>query len=155
MRRASDRAAAKPARGGVPNALFIWASAEELPPELTGVTQLDAIMPWGRLLHTLLGRDPATLARLAGACHPGAGFLVALNLHAWRPPVQEVSGLPEPDPRWVREQLAPAYAEAGWRLAQSRLLTAPEIDGLHSSWARRLHFSRQRLDVLALTGTVQ
>jgi 16S rRNA (adenine(1408)-N(1))-methyltransferase len=37
---ASRRAAAKPERGGLPNALFVVAAAEALPVELTGVANL-------------------------------------------------------------------------------------------------------------------
>lgn len=154
MRRVSARAAAGPARGGLPNALFVRAAVERLPPELTGVSALQVVMPWGSLLHTVLGGDPQALAGLAAACRPGASFLIALNLHAWRPPVPDVADLPEPDPAWAHETLATAYAAAGLRLGQVRHLTGHEVADLHSSWARRLAASRQRLDVLALTGTV-
>jgi 16S rRNA (adenine(1408)-N(1))-methyltransferase len=40
MAEASRRAAAKPRRGGLPNALFVVAAAEALPPELAGVAEL-------------------------------------------------------------------------------------------------------------------
>jgi 16S rRNA (adenine(1408)-N(1))-methyltransferase len=94
MRRASALAAA---RNGLPNALFVWAPVEQLPAELSGVTELHVIMPWGRLLRAMIRADPAVLSQLAAACVPGARLLVALNLHAWHPPVPEVSGAPAPD----------------------------------------------------------
>ncbi|MPZ25648.1 MAG: hypothetical protein GEV12_04175 [Micromonosporaceae bacterium] len=157
MRRASQRAAA--GRGGLPNAIFIWAPVERLPPELTGVTELHMIMPWGSLLRAVAGGDPEVLAGLAGACRPGARFRIALNLHPWRSAgggaVPELGGLPEPDPGWAQTTLADRYAVAGWQLDQADYLTGPEIEALDSSWTRRLRSSRPgRFDVLALTGTV-
>jgi 16S rRNA (adenine(1408)-N(1))-methyltransferase len=40
MAEAARRAAAKPSRGGLPNALFVVAAVEALPPELTGLAYL-------------------------------------------------------------------------------------------------------------------
>lgn len=153
MRRASARATA---RNGLPNARFVWASVEQLPPELTGVTELHVIMPWGSLLRTMLGGDPAALAALAHACAPGARFLVALNLHAWRPPAPEVGGVPEPAPDWALDELAPVYARAGWRLERADYLDDQQVTALRSSWTRRLRSSRAgRFGVLALSGSVR
>ncbi|HEY8471377.1 MAG TPA: hypothetical protein VIL37_01935 [Natronosporangium sp.] len=139
----------------MPNAIFVWASVERLPPELTGATELHVIMPWGSLLRAVLGGDPAVLAGLARACEPGARFLVAVNLHAWRPPVPEVGDLPEPTPEWAHELLVGAYAKAGWRLETAEYLDGKQIEALHSSWAKRLRASRGgRLGVLGLTGSI-
>jgi SAM-dependent methyltransferase len=150
MRRASARAAR---RDGLPNAAFVWASVERLPPELTGVTELHVVMPWGSLLRAVLGGDEGALAGLARACAPGARFLVALNLHAWRPPVAEIGGLAEPTPESAIDELAPVYARAGWQLEDAAYLDATQIEALQSSWTRRLNRSRAgRFDVLALTG---
>lgn len=138
MRRTSRRAAT---RDGLPNLRFVWAAVEQLPPELTGVTELHVILPWGSLRRAVLGETPEVLARLAAACRPGARFLVALN--------------EPPDPRGARDTLARTYAEAGWQLARADQLAGPEIDELHSSWARRLGPARSgQPGVLALTGTI-
>jgi 16S rRNA (adenine(1408)-N(1))-methyltransferase len=149
MRRASSRK-------GAPNAVFVWASVEQLPPELTGVTELHVIMPWGSLLRGILGTDPAPLAGLARACEPGARLFIALNLHAWRPPVPEVGGIPEPTPGWALDELAPVYAEAGWRLDRAEYLDDKRVEALHSSWTKRLRASRPgRLGVLAVSGSLR
>jgi 16S rRNA (adenine(1408)-N(1))-methyltransferase len=146
------------ARNRLANAIFVWASVEQLPPGLTGVTELHVIMPWGSLLRSVLGgdgqgSDPAVLAGLADACVPGARLFIALNLHAWRPPVPEVGTVPEPTPRWALDELAGVYAKAGWRLETAEYLDDPQIDGLHSSWTKRLRAPRRgRFGVLALRG---
>src|SRR3954447_20734462 len=47
MRKVAARAAAKPAKGGTANALFLWAAAERWPAELSGITEVHSLMPWG------------------------------------------------------------------------------------------------------------
>ena len=147
MRRAAARAAARPAKGGVPNGLFVWAAAEDLPPELTEVTELHCLMPWGSLLRGLAAPDPALLRALATRCRVGAPFLVTLNLHAWRPPVPEVGDAPEPTPDDPR--LRAAYAAAGWTIDSAAHADAAELG---TSWTKRLGSSRTNLAVLALRG---
>src|SRR3954454_4564588 len=76
MRRTAARAAAKPARGGVPNALFVWAAVEQLPAELTAITEVHCLMPWGSLLRAMVTPDDDVLRAVAARCTRGARFLV-------------------------------------------------------------------------------
>jgi 16S rRNA (adenine(1408)-N(1))-methyltransferase len=154
MRRTAARAAAKPDRGGVPNALFVWAAVEQLPAELTGVTGVHCLMPWGSLLRALVMPDDAVLRAIAAQCAPGAQFLITLNLHAWRPSVPEVGATAEPTPESAATSLAEAYLAAGWRLDSSAYLDRPAIAELGTSWTKRLGSSRTELGVLALRGTI-
>jgi 16S rRNA (adenine(1408)-N(1))-methyltransferase len=154
MRRTAARAAAKPAKGGTPNAIFVWAAVEQLPPDLDGITEVHSLMPWGSLLRALVAPDEEVLRAVAGRCRPGAPFLVTLNLHAWRPPVPEVGGTPEPTPESATERLAPAYARAGWTLESAEYLDDAAIAALGTSWTKRLGSSRESLAVLALRGTI-
>jgi 16S rRNA (adenine(1408)-N(1))-methyltransferase len=153
MRRTAARAAAKPAKGGVPNALFVWAAVEDLPTELTGITEVHSLMPWGSLLRALVTPDPEVLGAVAGRCVPGAPFLVTLNLHAWRPAVPEVGATVEPRPD-AMDGLALGYAAAGWRIESVDYLDAAGVAELGTSWTKRLSSSRTALDVLALRGTI-
>jgi 16S rRNA (adenine(1408)-N(1))-methyltransferase len=152
MRRVSAKAAAKPTRGGLANLRYVWAGAEALPPALREITELHVMMPWGSLLRGVLGSDVAMLRGLAAACVPGARLWIALNLRAWRPPVPEVGEHPEPTPDSAIETLCPLYAAAGWSLESARYLDAEEIACLTTSWTRRLNSSRDRFEVLELTG---
>jgi 16S rRNA (adenine(1408)-N(1))-methyltransferase len=154
MRRTALRAAAKPARGGAPNAVFVWAAVEQLPPELTGVTEVHSLMPWGSLLRALVTPELAVLRAVAERCRPGAPFLVTLNLHAWRPPVAEVGETAEPTPSSALAELAPAYADAGWSLTSADYLDDAALADLGTSWTKRLGSSRPELAVLALRGTI-
>jgi 16S rRNA (adenine(1408)-N(1))-methyltransferase len=141
-------------RTDVANLLFVWAAVEQLPAELTGVGEVHVLMPWGSLLRGMLGDGSEVLGALAGRCVPNAGFLVTLNLHAWRPPVPEVGTHPEPTPDTAMSELAELYGRHGWRLEEAHYLDDELIARLATSWTRRLNSSRDRLDVLALTGLV-
>jgi 16S rRNA (adenine(1408)-N(1))-methyltransferase len=154
MRRTAARAAAKPAKGGTPNAIFVWAAVEQLPAELTGITEVHSLMPWGSLLRALVFPDDAVLGAVAARCRPGAPFLVTLNLHAWRPPVPEVGPAPEPTPDSAADRLAAAYARCGWTLSSAEYLDDAGIAALGTSWTKRLGSSRDSLAVLALRGTI-
>ncbi|HEX2901813.1 MAG TPA: class I SAM-dependent methyltransferase [Jatrophihabitans sp.] len=136
------------------NLLFLWAAVEQLPAELRAIDELHVLMPWGSLLRGMLGEPPAVLAGLAARCTPGARFLITLNLHAWRPPVPEVGGHPEPTPDSAQADLAAGYARAGWAIERAWYLDEAGIAELATSWTRRLNSSRDRLAVLALAGTI-
>lgn len=154
MRPTAARAAAKPARGGVANAVFVWAAVEHLPEELGGVDELHVLMPWGSLLRAFVAADPAVLVRLAAACRPSARFLVTLNLHAWRPPVPEVGDTAEPTPDSVSSSLAPRLAVAGWRVESASYVDENRLRELSTSWTKRLGSSRAELAALAVEGTI-
>jgi 16S rRNA (adenine(1408)-N(1))-methyltransferase len=154
LRVASARAAAKPARGGLPNAVFVWASVEQMPAELVDVDEVHVLMPWGSLLRAMVLPDAAVLRALGAACAPDARFLVTLNLHAWRPPVPEVGDSSEPTPDSVRGELAIRYSEAGWQVESVAHLSDEEIAALGTSWTKRLGASRRELDVLAVRGRI-
>jgi 16S rRNA (adenine(1408)-N(1))-methyltransferase len=153
MRKTASRAAAKPAKGGVPNALFVWAAVEELPAELSDITDVHCLMPWGSLLRAFVEPNEHILRALALRARPGAAFLITLNLHAWRPPVPEVGDTAEPTPDSITG-LAAAYAAAGWQIGEAGYLDAAGIAELGTSWTKRLGSSRTELDVLALRGTI-
>jgi 16S rRNA (adenine(1408)-N(1))-methyltransferase len=152
LRATSLAAARKPARGGVPNALFVWAAAEQVPPLLRGADEIHVLMPWGSLLRALVAPDVEVLRGLRAAGAPGAAFVITLNLHAWRPPVPEVGETAEPTPASVSQVLAPRYAEAGWMLEQAEYADVARLAGFGTSWTKRLGSSRDELAVLELGG---
>ena len=71
-----------------------------------------------------------------------------------RPPVPEVGDHAEPTPESALAELAPIYSRHGWRIEQADYLDDERIAQLATSWTRRLNSSRDRLDVLALTGVI-
>ncbi|GAB2480054.1 methyltransferase domain-containing protein [Jatrophihabitans fulvus] len=154
MRKNAQKAAAKPAKGGTPNAVFVWGAVESLPAELTDVAEVHCLMPWGSLLRALVRPDPDVLRAVAARCRPGAPFLVTLNLHAWRPAVADVDGIAEPTPDSATGDLAEAYAAAGWTITSAAYADAAEIAELGTSWTKRLGSTRDELAVLTLRGRI-
>lgn len=75
--RASER---RPERGGAPNALWVAANIDALPPQLDGSANRLAIhFPWSGLLEMILQR-PDDFAALAGRlCAPDATLSLVLN----------------------------------------------------------------------------
>jgi 16S rRNA (adenine(1408)-N(1))-methyltransferase len=75
----ASRRAARPARkGGLPNALFVVASAEAPAPELSGVADLVTVhFPWGSLLRGVLGIDDAAARGISALPRPEMGLIDA------------------------------------------------------------------------------
>jgi 16S rRNA (adenine(1408)-N(1))-methyltransferase len=154
LQRASTSAARKPAKGGLANAVFVQAAAEALPADLGPAAEIHVLMPWGSLLRGCLG-PAAVLASLRSVAQAGTPLLVTLNLHAWRPPVADVGQSTEPTPTSVLADLAGVYSTAGWRIDAAHYLDEDSIAALATSWGRRLHSTRDQLDVLAIDAVAQ
>jgi 16S rRNA (adenine(1408)-N(1))-methyltransferase len=147
LRDVSRRAAAKPARGGLPNALFGRLALEELPGELTGIADaVTVLLPWGSLLRAVALPHPAALARVRALCRPGAALRIVLGYHERAEGgVVRAAGLrPIEDPTLALD-LAAGYLAAGFAVA-IRPLPSAEVRALPTTWAKKLAFSgRQRL----------
>ncbi|HKX26353.1 MAG TPA: class I SAM-dependent methyltransferase [Blastocatellia bacterium] len=118
MQEASSRTLRKPARGGLPNALFVVAGVESLPDELSGLADLITVnFPWGSLLKALVAPEPEILQSVARLAKPGARFIALLNYSVFKDPdYVERLGLPNLDEETVTLLLEPAYAAAAIRL---------------------------------------
>jgi 16S rRNA (adenine(1408)-N(1))-methyltransferase len=134
MVEASRRAGARPGRGGLPNALFVAAAVEALPPELDGVADLVTVhFPWGSLLRGLLGADPATMHGLTGMMRPGATLSTLLSSTAR----DQGAGL-EPVHERTLHTLSEAYRHYGLAVTETRPATAGDVAAAHSTWGKRL-----------------
>jgi hypothetical protein len=91
-------------------------------------------VPWGSLLHGLLGRDDAVLAGVAELLARGASGVVLFSVV----PRDGVPGIP------AVEKLAEAYARNGLELVEARPATRDEVAASHSSWAKRLQAGTAR-----------
>ena len=140
MAEASRRAGRRPERGGLPNALFVVAAAEALPPELDGLTDRVTVhFPWGSLLRGLLTADPAILGGLARVLVPG-GTLSMLVSSTDRDAAAGVG----PIDRRALDALAGAYQGRGLALTRVRPATPADVAASRSSWGRRLGAGTRR-----------
>ena len=137
-----SRRAARPIRwGGLPNALFVVAAAEDLPHELDGLADaLTVHLPWGSLLRGVLTAEPSIVAGLARVARPGASLSMLVSLEAR----DRSQGLPELETELI-PGLAARYACHGFELLQAHPATAAEVAAAHSSWAKRLGRDRRRV----------
>src|SRR6266704_2224219 len=118
MAEASRRAAASPRRGGRPNALFVAAAAEALPPELDGLADLVTVhFPWGSLLRGLLGADPGVVGGIARVMRPGARLDLLVSVTD-----RDHGAGASPLEAKAIAALAPAYRRLGLELDRPRLV---------------------------------
>jgi 16S rRNA (adenine(1408)-N(1))-methyltransferase len=140
MAEASRRAARRPERGGLPNALFVVAAAEALPPELDGLADLVCVhFPWGSLLRGLLAADPVILTGLARVLRPG-GTLSMLVSSTDR---DRATGV-EPVDRHTLVALAGAYDRHGLAVTRVRPATPADVAASRSTWGKRLGAGTRR-----------
>lgn len=139
LRESSHSAARAPKRGGLPNAIFLAGTAEELPGPLAGRADLLTVaLPWGSLLRAFITPEPDALARIGEVLKPRG--VVELLLSAI-----ESDGAPrllatEGD----AADLARAYESAGLCVAEVRPATAADVARLSSAWGRRLGIPDRR-----------
>ncbi len=136
----SARIYRKPRRGGLSNVLYVIASVENLPPELEELAeQVHINFPWGSLLQSVVLGDRKMLASIASVSHPGGTLEMLVNTSIFRDPIPlEVQHLPELTLDYVDNVMAPAYADAGLKVVERRVLSEGEMKQVQTSWAKRL-----------------
>lgn len=144
LREMSAKAAAKPARGGAPNAIYIVASIEQTPDELAGLAdEICVTLPWGSLMRGVILGDNAVLRAIARLGRAGASVSIILNTRIFDDPVPlEVRDLPEVTTAYVEATLTPRYAAAGLRIDNTREMDADEVAAIGTTWARKLSHRR-------------
>ncbi|MFN8454702.1 MAG: methyltransferase domain-containing protein [Anaerolineae bacterium] len=142
----SEKIHRKPAKGGLPNALFIQAAVEALPPELDGVAdELHIHFPWGSLLRAVAIGDEVVLRSLRRLCAPGALVEVIIGLDPERDQSQiETLGLKPLTDEFLETSLIPRYEANGFEVLEKGVLRPSEWPDLETSWAKRLQNSPGR-----------
>jgi 16S rRNA (adenine(1408)-N(1))-methyltransferase len=134
MTEASRRAARRPERGGLPNALFVVAAAEALPAELDGLA--DRVMvhfPWGSLLRGLLAADPRVMGGLVRVMRPGATLSLLVSSTAR----DRGAGVGPIGERTLAD-LAVDYGRFGLAVTRMRPATPADVTASRSTWGKRL-----------------
>jgi 16S rRNA (adenine(1408)-N(1))-methyltransferase len=136
MAEASRRAARRPERGGLPNALFIVAGAEALPAGLRGrFDEVTVLFPWGSLLRRIVGGQAEAARSLADLLRPGGQLLTLLSLTEHD---AGLGGVPAYLDRASLEPAIAAFASAGLELIECRPAERAEVLDTRSSWAKRI-----------------
>ncbi len=140
LEKTSEKIHRKPAKGGLPNVLFIQAAVEALPPELDGVAdEVHVHFPWGSLLGAVATGDETILRNLRRICAPGAWLEVVVALDPERDRAEiERLGLSPLSPEFLETVLIPRYRAAGFEVVECGSPPPAEWPRLHTAWAQRL-----------------
>ncbi|MCO6511673.1 MAG: methyltransferase domain-containing protein [Aridibacter famidurans] len=145
LHKTSTKAARQLGKGRCANALFVHASAEDLPEEFDGIAdEIYINFPWGSLLGAVLRPDFGFLATLA-------------RILADRGTVTMTTGIdPQKDRRELERfgiealcfedltsRMLPAYSEAGFDLIEAATAEKGELLS-GSTWERKLRHSNSR-----------
>jgi 16S rRNA (adenine(1408)-N(1))-methyltransferase len=140
LEKPSMKATRKPAKGGLPNAMFVQAAVENLPEEFAGIASgIHINFPWGSLLRAVAIGDAGILASLRRIARAGAELEIMLGVDPKRDRAElERLGVPDIDAAYINSALVSRYEEAGFSNLESRELGSSEWAKLPTSWARRL-----------------
>ncbi len=156
LEKPSMKATRKPAKGGLPNAMFVQAAVEDLPDEFDGVAdEIHIHFPWGSLLKAVATGDETILRALRRIAAPGCVLEVIIGIDPERDRGEiERLGVPELTPVILHSFLIPKYAAAGFSvIRECRELDRAEWSAIETSWARKLSTGTTRR-VLLMTFSV-
>ncbi|MGD9561802.1 MAG: methyltransferase domain-containing protein [Pyrinomonadaceae bacterium] len=140
LEKPSMKATRKPAKGGLPNAMFVQAAVEDLPEEFDGVAdELHIHFPWGSLLKAVATGDESVLRSLRRVAAPGCLVEIVIGIDPERDKAEiERLEIPELTPVILHSFLIPKYLAAGFEFIETRELRSAEWSKLETSWARKL-----------------
>jgi len=135
-----------PAKGGLPNVLFLQAAIEDLPSELDEVAdELHIHFPWGSLLRVVAAGDETGLHNLRRICAPESVLEILIGLDPERDSSEiERLGLKRLSTDYVDQELTPRYQAAGFEILERGVLPQSEWAVLQTSWAKRLRGNKGR-----------
>lgn len=134
MAEASRRAAVPARKGGLPNAAFVVAAAESVPPGLVGAAErLTVNLPWGSLLRGALALDPMAAAGIASLLRPGGSAELLLAPAARDQLAADVDVV-----RRLAHGLADDWQVLGLDLEEARPAAAADLEATPTTWGRRL-----------------
>ncbi|HEX7997454.1 MAG TPA: methyltransferase domain-containing protein [Pyrinomonadaceae bacterium] len=146
LEKISEKIYRKPAKGGLPNVLFVQAAIESLPEELDGVAdEIHIHFPWGSLLRAVLSADSGVLCNLRRICAPGCMLEIIIGLDPARDRAEiERLSLPALSQEYLETVLTPQYRAAGFDVLEKGVLPQADWSKLQTSWARRLQGNTER-----------
>jgi 16S rRNA (adenine(1408)-N(1))-methyltransferase len=146
LEKPSMKATRKPAKGGLPNVMFVRAAVEDLPAEFDGVAdEIHIHFPWGSLLRAVAAGDEAILWSLRRIAAPACLLEIVIGIDPERDQTEiERLGVPELSPVVLHSFLVPKYTAAGFEPRECRPLSRDEWVAIDTSWSRRLSSGSQR-----------
>ena len=146
LEKLSMKATRKPAKGGLPNAMFVQAAVESMPEEFAGIaSEIHINFPWGSLLRAVATGDAEIMESIRLIARPGAILQILLGIDAERDRAElERLGVPEVETSYIASELTSRYEAVGFSLVEFRELEPCDWAKLPTSWARRLSGNESR-----------
>ena len=146
LEKPSMKATRKPAKGGLPNAMFVQAAVEDLPEEFAGaVSEIRVNFPWGSLLRAVATGDAKVLAGLKRIARDGAVLEIVIGIDAEHDRAElERLGVSVQSLDRIERELVPIYEAAGFERSESREVAPAEWARFETSWARKLSGNESR-----------
>lgn len=146
LEKPSMKATRKPAKGGLPNAMFVQAAIEDLPDEFDGVAdEIHIHFPWGSLLKAVATGDAEILASLNRIAAPECLLEIVIGVDPIRDQAElERLGVSQLTLVLIHSYLVPKYIAAGFEPVDVRRLTDAEWAQIDTSWAKRLRGNEGR-----------
>jgi 16S rRNA (adenine(1408)-N(1))-methyltransferase len=146
LKEVSMKATRKPAKGGLPNVLFLQAAVESLPDELNSVAdEIHIHFPWGSLLRAVATGDAEVLQSLRriGEFDCLLEIIIGIDEERDRTEIERL-GLPPLTADYLQNILAPRYEAAGFKVVKSGVLSPENWAKIETSWARKLQGNTSR-----------
>jgi 16S rRNA (adenine(1408)-N(1))-methyltransferase len=149
LEKISEKIYRKPAKGGLPNVLFVQAAIENLPAEFEKVAdEIHIHFPWGSLLRAVAVGDAEVLSNLRRICAPGCLLEIVIGLDPERDRTEmERLGLPLLSSEYLETVLIDRYRAAGFDVLETGALSQADWSHLQTSWARKLIGNADRVVV--------
>ena len=146
LEKPSMKATRKPAKGGLPNALFVQAAVEDLPEEFNNsADEIHIHFPWGSLLRAVCLGDESVLSSLHSIAAPECLLEIVIGIDHERD-ASEIARLeiPSLDSDYIKDVLVPKYVAAGFEFVESGEMSSEEWSQIETSWARKLQGGDKR-----------
>lgn len=156
LEKISMKATRKPAKGGLPNVLFLQSAVENLPEELNGVAdEIHIHFPWGSLLRAIAIGDEDILKNLKRISAPECLLEIIIGIDETRDRAEiERLELPALSIEYLETVLIPKYEAAGFEVIEKGVLNKSDWSRLETSWARKLQGNESRKVVYLIAQVV-
>ncbi|MDQ6787694.1 MAG: methyltransferase domain-containing protein [Acidobacteriota bacterium] len=146
LEKISMKATRKPAKGGLPNVLFVQAAVENLPEELNAAAdEIHIHFPWGSLLRAVISGDENILQSLRRICAPECLVEIVVGIDEERDKSEiERLELPQLSFDYLENVLIPKYEATDFEILEKGILNPAEWSRLETSWARKLQNGQNR-----------
>jgi len=136
----SEKIYRRTGKGGATNALFLQATVEELPDELSNAAdEVHIQFPWGSLLRAVATGEEVILKGLRRLCRSEARLELLIGFDSEQDSSELARlGVPELAASYLRDTLVPAYQANGFEIEDYGMLAPSKWPQIESSWATKL-----------------